>query len=697
VALNYVTVTGTFDDGSGNPLPLTGQSAYALFTPSTSVFANGIPVITPASPIQAPISGGTLRGELGGSLSLLATDNSGLTYGGLTGFFYWTVQVFINGQAQPSWSFFLPHTPSPVDLTALANTSGGGGGGATLPLTTLGDTLYENATPAAARLPGNTTAVKQFLTQTGTGSVSAAPAWGAIQAADLPFQPWQFNVKAYGAKGDGKVITDATIAGGALSTLTSASAAFTSADTGKVLVLSSPTPQFFTITFVNSTTVTLNTAAAGAVTGIGAIYGTDDTAAIQSAVNAAVTYAQGSVSQFAEVLFPPAYYMVAGNPVKGATLGNAQITLPVISASSGTKVNLKLAGLSDVTAAPEHWLQVTHNAPGSVLVCANGSGTYDGAFGPSCMIGGPVNGYGGSGGTFSNMQVTLEGLTCLLPYTTTIGGINLFGVGQMWVKSFSVMPMGVAASGAPWPQLASGGPVSNFYPSGLITPAVGNNARNDIDYYTCYGQHTALAGADHLSVKSLRTIFCNIGWLPTCVTSFGQNHAASIGVWCCEATANPVVVVDGGGAAWAGYNMLGYASVNVAALGLETFSSGLIVAGDTSGFLTGIIRFENLSDGGGSVNQVYHANLTDNLTVKLLSIESNPGPVASPHAIPASGTPLGNYYYRDAYVVITGGNVTGIAIDGVAAGLTSGMVMVPSGHSITLTYTVAPTWMWVLL
>lgn len=54
------------------------------------------------------------------------------------------------------------------------------------PMTTLGDLIYENGTPAAARLAGNATTTKQFLTQTGTGSVSAAPAWGGITQADLP-------------------------------------------------------------------------------------------------------------------------------------------------------------------------------------------------------------------------------------------------------------------------------------------------------------------------------------------------------------------------------------------------------------------------------------------------------------------------------------------------------------------------------
>lgn len=53
------------------------------------------------------------------------------------------------------------------------------------PLTSLGDTLYVNATPGLARLPGNTSTTKQYLSQTGTGSSSAAPAWAQIQFADV--------------------------------------------------------------------------------------------------------------------------------------------------------------------------------------------------------------------------------------------------------------------------------------------------------------------------------------------------------------------------------------------------------------------------------------------------------------------------------------------------------------------------------
>ena len=54
------------------------------------------------------------------------------------------------------------------------------------PMTTLGDIIIENSSPAPDRLAGNTTTTKKFLTQTGNGTTSAEPAWGTIVAADVP-------------------------------------------------------------------------------------------------------------------------------------------------------------------------------------------------------------------------------------------------------------------------------------------------------------------------------------------------------------------------------------------------------------------------------------------------------------------------------------------------------------------------------
>lgn len=65
-------------------------------------------------------------------------------------------------------------------------TPAGGGGGMSNPMITLGDLIYEDATPTAVRLAGNTAATRKFLRQTGTGSVSAVPAWDTLVTGDLP-------------------------------------------------------------------------------------------------------------------------------------------------------------------------------------------------------------------------------------------------------------------------------------------------------------------------------------------------------------------------------------------------------------------------------------------------------------------------------------------------------------------------------
>jgi hypothetical protein len=54
------------------------------------------------------------------------------------------------------------------------------------PLTTLGDILFANTGGTDSRLAGNTSTTKMFLSSTGNGTTSAAPAWGALSAADVP-------------------------------------------------------------------------------------------------------------------------------------------------------------------------------------------------------------------------------------------------------------------------------------------------------------------------------------------------------------------------------------------------------------------------------------------------------------------------------------------------------------------------------
>ncbi len=49
----------------------------------------------------------------------------------------------------------------------------------------LGDTLYASSSTALSKLAGNITSTKMYLSQTGTGAVSAAPTWEAISGGDI--------------------------------------------------------------------------------------------------------------------------------------------------------------------------------------------------------------------------------------------------------------------------------------------------------------------------------------------------------------------------------------------------------------------------------------------------------------------------------------------------------------------------------
>ena len=84
------------------------------------------------------------------------------------------------GGTQVEWNA-VPLNQSSAVSGALPTANGGTG----LTTYTLGDLLYSSATNTLAKLAGSVSTTKTFLTQTGTGASSAAPAWGSIAAADV--------------------------------------------------------------------------------------------------------------------------------------------------------------------------------------------------------------------------------------------------------------------------------------------------------------------------------------------------------------------------------------------------------------------------------------------------------------------------------------------------------------------------------
>lgn len=63
--------------------------------------------------------------------------------------------------------------------------------------------------------------------------------------------------------------------------------------------------------------------------------------------------------------------------------------------------------------------------------------------------------------------------------------------------------------------------------------------------------------------------------------------------------------------------------------------------------------------------------------------------------VPASTTPVTNSNAWTVAVTITGGTLTAVTVNGAQVGTTAGTYSVPAGQTISITYSVAPTWTWV--
>jgi hypothetical protein len=216
-----------------------------------------------------------LAGEIG-----LETDTRKVKYGDGT-----TVWNSLNYAGGGAWGDITGTLSSQTDLSAalalkspLASPTFTGTPAA--PTATAGTNTTQVATTAFARAE---------IARLATGSLSA---------------------KDYGAKGDGKLVTDASISG---TTVTSATAAFTSADVGKVcwavaggLLGGNTQLAQTTITAYNSaTSVTVGTSGTTGSSNT-FIWGTDDTTVLQTAWDAAI-------SSQRPLYLPAGIYLVSGS------------------------------------------------------------------------------------------------------------------------------------------------------------------------------------------------------------------------------------------------------------------------------------------------------------------------------------------------------------------------------------------------
>jgi len=66
--------------------------------------------------------------------------------------------------------------------------------------------------------------------------------------------------------------------------------------------------------------------------------------------------------------------------------------------------------------------------------------------------------------------------------------------------------------------------------------------------------------------------------------------------------------------------------------------------------------------------------------------------VTPPPSVPASGVTVTNNYGLAALIRMWGGSLTQLAVNGQTIPFVGGLMLVLAGETITLTYTLAPSW-----
>jgi hypothetical protein len=531
------------------------------------------------------------------------------------------------------------------------------------------------------------------------GNAAALTALSAMLAQRTGYFPWQFRPEAYGAKGNGKVITDAQMTSGSSLLNSAAQASFTAADIGKSVLVScagggtySPlgstatTP--CTITAVNSATQAVLSVNASSTTPGNSIcgYATDDTAAIRAAQAAAVAYAQASQGSYAEIIFGAVIYGVAGVPViGGTTAGNAQIPLPICAGTAEKIIIVYTGATKTIDQSLMHWLQTAPQSSGSVLMCLQSGGTNDGTNGPASMLGGPFAGYGGDLGSFTNMMPVIDGLQLLVPYNSTVGGFDFFGCAEAVVINGSCMAMAIVPAAPPYPNITSVTNISNQYTFGLRMPCTGNNDRCDVQFFSCEGLCYGIMPSEHCCVLITRCIYCITGIEFYSGNGVTMPHAARVYYASVEGGTNALGFFDG------------LVRIDVDTIDAETVAC---MCFDPSNRGQGRIGIR--TDNFGYMTASFVVNSGTGLEIR--SLDNTPGPVTSgAPAAPATTVAQVNAFYRDAFVTISAvTSISAVSVDATALGLAAGAgvavgFFVPSGHSWKATYSGTLTVKWVLM
>lgn len=344
-----------------------------------------------------------------------------------------------------------------------------------------------------------------YLINESTGTLKDANNISAAQMRDAIASVWfdRFDTRVYGAVADAREVMDAAITNGD-ATLTSATASFVAGDVGKSIGIegagATGLPLVTTIlSITNSTTVELAANASATVSNARLVIGTDNTDAIQDAIDAAASTGGG------KVYIPNGQYFVAGNfaTATGATQANpAQINFPVIDLDDQKFVTIEIIGGLRPPASVS-WnagmVQPLHTC-GTILISMRA-----GSSGKDAIFGG---GYPtGATWQFTAVMAKFNNLTFRTYNNPKITPINLQQVGQADVSDCH-MDNGRIVTAVAQPTNAA---------YGLILPLVNNWADVSARRINIVGFGTGVQWAEHANIDHAQAWVCSTGFelMPT--------------------------------------------------------------------------------------------------------------------------------------------------------------------------------------
>ncbi|MBV9660449.1 MAG: hypothetical protein JO337_04765 [Acidimicrobiales bacterium] len=507
--------------------------------------------------------------------------------------------------------------------------------------------------------------------------------------------PWEFRVSAYGAVGNCQIVADGAISSSSsTTTLTCAtSMPFKSTDVGKSIRIdgagASGIGLVTTITgFTSSSVVTVGAAASTTVSGAIVAFGTDDTAAINAAQTAAGLYAIAN-NGYAEVLFDPLYYTIAG-PVTthtfngGSAYDFGQIFWPIV-VQTGNGPQIEIAWKGKSAASEQNWEMTAQNLHGTMLISLSNGANPASANGAAAVVSGPTNALYTVGTFHFPAAVAQVDQVYISTPDQSAAGYASLGIGAWNFQKMGAVNHGIIGA------VKTGRYNSNMNLSaqstndfGLYMPLNSNTEPDMVDYFNCQGYYLGLGVAEHTQIKQ-----CSLQQCRTAIqVEGGYWHQAQIGY---ASVSNCPYVLTSNGFGPSSLDCF----LDIEDPGSGPFNTVLHIYDPNGAIDAGEIRFgRSIAPGTPRVYTIGVNGLYGGVKIK---DHWRPRGLISGALLPASGTASfvqdsgGTQVWRDCMVTISGGTVTGISVAGVSLGITSGTFVVPSFQQFTLTYSVAPT------